>query len=441
MEDLTHNNLKKIKKTLLIIITLVLHHNSFSQKKNYDVFKSEFMRSNYFPNNKSNNFYIALLDRSIYKKVDSIKYNFLNQKNIKLIKVNYDYASDFFRDRSNIIIDSISGLLYKNKTQILFSNFEGTHWYDGDLGLAYKNNKSGFINKKGKIIIPFIYEDAYPFFEEYASVKKDKKWFYINKNGEKILPDSLTYSYRPIINSHAIFMSNTPSEKRKNRLINNTQSVLEFLNKIEKIELKEGLINVNGKIIIKPIYDEISGYFHKGYMRVQNNGLLGIIDENGKIVIPLNYERISDISNEKLFVVRKREKYGMVDINNKIIIPIEYDLIKAFSDKKALVKINDKASYINKKNEIVIKTDYDFHSMGNFINNIAIVKKNNKYGYIDLSGNEIIPLIYDNALPFYKNKTIVQKDNKYYYIDKRGKVLMEAKKLWLEKEKLIRFKN
>ena len=61
--------------------------------------------------------------------------------------------------------------------------------------------------------------------------------------------------------------------------------------------------------------------------------------------------------------------------------------------------------YIDKNGRLIIDrleevspnyTPFDYYSAGNFSEGLARVCRNQKYGYVDLSGKEIIPCIYDN---------------------------------------------
>ena len=46
-----------------------------------------------------------------------------------------------------------------------------------------KDRKWGYIDKSGKTVIPFIYDDAYSFRVNLAYVKKDGKSGYIDRSG------------------------------------------------------------------------------------------------------------------------------------------------------------------------------------------------------------------------------------------------------------------
>ena len=75
------------------------------------------------------------------------------------------------------------------KQKKMFTKFNATFWYYDELGLAIKDEKYGFINEKGETIVPLIYDDAFPFYKGYASVKKNDKWNYVNKNGKNFFID------------------------------------------------------------------------------------------------------------------------------------------------------------------------------------------------------------------------------------------------------------
>ena len=51
---------------------------------------------------------------------------------------------------------------------------------------------------------------------------------------------------------------------------------------------------------------------------------------------------------------------------------------------------------------------------------LARVKRLNKYGFIDINKEEVIPLKFDHAEPFSNGLALVQNDKYYYYIDKSG---------------------
>ena len=53
-----------------------------------------------------------------------------------------------------------------------------------------------------------------------------------------------------------------------------------------------------------------------------------------------------------------------------------------------------------------------------YVEGVALVEKDGKWGFIDSTENVIIPMDYDFAMQFYKGWAMVQRDNKYGFIDK-----------------------
>ena len=51
-----------------------------------------------------------------------------------------------------------------------------------------KNEKWGYINNEGKIAVPLQYEQAYRFYNGFASVKLNEKYGLIDETGKVIIP-------------------------------------------------------------------------------------------------------------------------------------------------------------------------------------------------------------------------------------------------------------
>ena len=51
-----------------------------------------------------------------------------------------------------------------------------------------QNNKRGFIDKTGKVVIPIQYDDALNFSDGLAGVKQNDKWGFVDKAGKVVIP-------------------------------------------------------------------------------------------------------------------------------------------------------------------------------------------------------------------------------------------------------------
>lgn len=70
----------------------------------------------------------------------------------------------------------------------------------------------------------------------------------------------------------------------------------------------------------------------------------------------------------------------------------------AFSDGLAPVELGGKWGYVNKSGNVVIPIQYDIAHM--FSEGIASVERRGKWEYIDPSGKLAIPASFDAAMPF-----------------------------------------
>ena len=100
----------------------------------------------------------------------------------------------------------------------------------------------------------------------------------------------------------------------------------------------------------------------------------------------------------------------------------KYDSVDVFSESRAVVERKGKYGYINESGKEIIPLIYD--DAKPFKDGKAIVMKNGKYGYIDTLGTEVIPLKYDDAQEFSEELAVVAVDGKWGYIDGTGKEII-----------------
>ncbi len=435
------------QKSIFLLIFLPVLLNAQVQKS--DVSQREFLKINSYPIEGVASYYSNLINFSMLTGtgIQEKKFGYIFSDGKIFKSAEYNYASDFNGNYANIIKDSIPGLIFRNGKVKYFPEYDITYWNEDKLGLAIKKNKYGFINTKGKIIVPIIYDDGFPFYEGYASLKKGNKWFYINKKGNEIqsLKDFKT-SYKPIINNLALVSDTGKNKQKKGQLTSITTGLTEYLNKVEGSEYPENLKDLKRhKTLIFSDYDEISGFFEDGLMKVSKNRKVGFVDKNNQIIIPLIYDNAKEISENKI-IVKKEGLWGAIDTQNNIIIPIEYGFLSNFHENFAFFskEINSKEiGYINSSNKIIIQPNLEFCWYGNFIDGIAVAKKDEKFGFINNAGEFIIPNIFKEAFPFVNGVALVklEKTEKYTFINLKGEFILKGEftQLYPLKHNLARF--
>lgn len=158
----------------------------------------------------------------------------------------------------------------------------GSEMQSNNTALVLEGRKRGFINDKGQVIIPFMYDDASVFFDGLARVMKDGKHGYINMKNETVIPF---------------------------------------------------------------VYD-FADDFKNGLARVQKGGKFGWIDATGKEAIALQYTNAFNFGDGLAPVRTEDGKWGFINAQGKYELAAKYSDARPFSNGEALVKEAGEEKYI-----------------------------------------------------------------------------------------------
>ena len=138
--------------------------------------------------------------------------------------------------------------------------------------------------------------------------------------------------------------------------------------------------------------------------------------------------RLLSIPDKDIIQYKENGKYGFkVKSTGEIIIAAKYGAYfhYHFCEGLAAVELNGKWGYIDKSGKEIIPLKYSFAAP--FSEGLATVRLNGKWGYIDKTGKEVIPLKYDEARSFSEGLAAVRLNGKWGYIDKTGKEVVSLK--------------
>ena len=229
----------------------------------------------------------------------------------------------------------------------------------------------------------------------------------------------------------------------------------------------EPIMDNSAQVTIEPTMEYFYvGSFSEGLAIVEDDGKCGFIDETGNIVIPLKYDadRFSYFSEGLALVytggrymnasqrIMQGGKCGFIDKTGRVIIPLEYDNATAFSEGLAIVEKNKKQFIIDTSGAVVATlsayygNEKNTHGSSNairpFSNGLAAVRIDDRWGYIDRTGTEVIPVgKYEfGRRDFSEELTIagirVDSGNGRFYtnfgfVDKTGEVVIPFDYYWL----------
>lgn len=294
----------------------------------------------------------------------------------------------------------------------------------------------------------------------------DEKYGVINKDGEEIIDTNFDMIQIPNPSKDIfVCMSNYNAEtgsyetkiynKNREELFTNYEKVeaisrQESLDNIpyEKSVLKYkengkyGLINLSGKKITNPIYDDIQALEYKeGMLTVKQNDKFGIININGDEIIKVKYDGIqadqyslNENHNKKAgFIVSIKTndgyKFGYINYKGKTLLETEYNEIARINyinddESVYLVAFKNGQAGLFKNKSKVLENEYEDIQFDN-INNLLILQRNGKQGVSDLDGKKIIQLEYDNII-ITGNSINAQKGDKVTVFNSEGEKLKNS---------------
>ncbi|WP_164775376.1 WG repeat-containing protein [Paenibacillus glycanilyticus] len=206
------------------------------------------------------------------------------------------------------------------------------------------------------------------------------------------------------------------------------QHIIKVVRYPVEVNGKWGYITVNGHSLMDINYDQAGPYSNnQAWVEVNNNYL--IIDNSGIVLKEYTYEEVEGILSfsANLYLFEKDGRYGYLD-NRGIVINAIYDEASPFDNGAAFVTLKNISYFIDINGE-VINFNNDYKVQEDFSEGLALVSNGNEYGYINRSGNLIIPFSkhlgssFSEGMAFIFNSKIM----KYGYINTSGTEVINSK--------------
>jgi len=289
----------------------------------------------------------------------------------------------------------------------------------------------GFMNKLGKIVVPFKYKEVESFYEGRAAVYDDLNgWQVIDSTGKVIIPDSLLITEMPVWG--------------------------------------------DGE---KPSWQDIEPpHFQEGLMQCRRDGKYGYMDLSGKLAIACRFLKVNDFTDGVALVAKDTVayrlpdadkvksgklsqldrlyldlesgppsyKWALIDRTGLVICPIDSSLSPDVSRgfHQGLLPFQDaqnKWGFMNAKGKIIIAARFD-NEPTDFCDGVCIVQvpghaAGGKDGYmilIGINGQQVakIPFctaagcLYDSGLAFHEGLMAVRIGQSWGYMDKKGSLVI-----------------
>lgn len=328
------------------------------------------------------------------------KIGFKNKENDSIIiKPIYDKVSNYF-DYCNYAFVSINnkwGVIKKDGTYIINIEFDEVNrmifdnLFIDDIFKVKQNEKYGLIDKLGDTILNLEYLEIESIFNNVIAIKiKNNVWKIVDKKGKQI-NDFEFENIKGYYSECGI-----------------------------KINGKWGVMNDSLNIILPCIYDSIINPFLVNKFIVLNEKKGVVNNQNKVIIPFEYEEIKENYYDNNLYIVKKHNDYGLIDTNNDIIIPFLYEEIKEISKNHIILRKKNKWSICNFNKKKYSDFVYDKIIKLGYLSNLLLAYKNDKIGVVDFTGKIIIDFKYDKIKQFNDTLILAFKDSKITLFNKNG---------------------
>lgn len=201
-----------------------------------------------------------------------------------VIETKYDEVGGFNQGISSVRIGQLWGFIDQKGKIVIQPKFDSVDNFTDGVSQVWVRNSHGvfLMNKKGKISVSLIYDDGVVSTGGLFPVRKKKKWGGIDKTGKEIIPFIYDNFYR--------------------------YEFSEGLCGVEK-DGKWGFIDKTGKEVVPFIYDDVN-WFGEGLSEVKKDGKYGFINKTGEVVIPFIYKGMRRINYDLDLIGVKKDGNG-----------------------------------------------------------------------------------------------------------------------------------
>ncbi len=303
----------------------------------------------------------------------------------------------------------------------------------------------GFIDDRGKIVIPPHFEAALPFSEGLAGAKREGRWGFINRSGAELIP----FQYRTVQSFHGgVAIVDTGVAEHPVGVIdaNGTWVSQPMFRQLSAADGPDGMLfgqkepgggptffDRSGNAVLGPY--SLAFPFAQGRARVKARDGEWIIDSSGNFIakqpVALEGIRFSD----GLIAIRRDRKLGFMDLDGNIAIEPKFDQGGEFSEELAAVQFEGRWIFIDKSGATKAQLPQDVIFAEPLSDGLALAtsaaQPDRKFGYVDKNGQWAVKPVWDDANPFHDGLAYVGiwRGGIVAYIDHRGKRVWEGRSI------------
>ncbi len=233
------------------------------------------------------------------------KFGYIDRTGKIVIPAKFDFADDFSEGLAGVGIGERYGYIDATGKFVIPPHVGYPYKFKNGLAKVIVGDKTRTIDRTGKVVTNSVAtttsETTQPDRDRLVRFEQNNKYGYKDRAGKIVIPAQF--------------------ELVADR----------FVEGIAWVELNDrvGYINDRGKTIASPQFDYGGAYgvgeFDRGWARVCKASKCGYIDKTGKVVIPLKFDDAAMKFSEGLAWVKIDKKLGYIDKTGNVVIPARYD--------------------------------------------------------------------------------------------------------------------
>lgn len=252
----------------------------------------------------------------------------------------YDRATMFFDERAFVHVTDGPIVCINTVGEVVFELpdiIEAGFFAEGLAAVRNSNDKWGFVNTQGEMVITPQYDDAQAFSEGLAAVRMGNKYGYINHEGQYVINpqfhgvDAFSCGYAFVKKSQ--YLSQYDYINKKGKIVSDklaggftymSDNLLLCVYGPTRNEGRKMIIrNQRGDSIASTQYFERASIFSEGLCWIEYNKKSGFVNKKGILAVNPIYDNASNF-HEGVAVVEVDEKYGLIDTKGNYIVEPQY---------------------------------------------------------------------------------------------------------------------
>jgi hypothetical protein len=276
---------------------------------------------------------IKQLNPVVYLILDSNGYKLTNKLGVLLKDAVFEEVTELASGNFSCVKNQLTGVLDHKLNEIVPFQFEEILPVNDTLFVCKLSGKYGLYGVKSRIITPPIYErlKVVDQSKNLMLVKKGKEMLLLKFNGTKHLNNTFEYSSKTF-DLFQFYQNNTVFCQKG----------------------KYGLMDVNGKIILKPVYEDMGNV--GALTPFKSKGMWGFLEQNNVKLAPVNDEIF--VVNDEFYLLEKSGKQGIINKIGKEILPSKYSSIKWMNYGFFILEINGNLGVAANDGTIIVPCEY-----------------------------------------------------------------------------------